>query len=252
MMPAKLRLLALGDRSSHEFAPAMKRLASESFVEIIEPEQASPFELALTFQSRPGTIDRELVERLHERMPLAGLAVVLGTWCEGEMRTGTPLPHCERVFFYQFEAWWRTVRIAWLAGRPAPWQRPAQTEPELIPLTGGPLVAIDAVDADTANALIDACECLGASGVWVPRFAKRPLSTQPAAGIWVGAQLDETEAMQLAEFRQSLPAEVPLVVLLDFPRVDRARRATQLGATSVLGKPWRLEQLAASVEAENC
>ncbi|WP_425400211.1 hypothetical protein [Aeoliella sp.] len=244
MMTNKLRLLALGDRDDREFTTAIERLAGETFVEMIDDQHDGPFELAMVFQSRPGTFDRKRIEQLHDRMPLAGMAVLLGSWCEGEMRTGAPLPHCERVFWYQFDAWWQTVRTAWLARRPTPWQRPAQTNGELAQLTGAEVVAIDSTDADTADALIDACEAMGACGVWSPRFDKRPLSTAPAAGVWVGAQLDATEERQLADFRETLPEESPLVVLLDFPRRDRVRRAMELGATSVLGKPWRLEQLA--------
>ncbi len=60
----------------------------------------------------------------------------------------------------------------------------------------------------------------------------------------MGGQLDSREEGELADFRNWLPSDVPLVVLLDYPRRDRVEQAMRLGATSVLGKPWRLEQLA--------
>lgn len=76
------------------------------------------------------------------------------------------------------------------------------------------------------------------------------MGTRIAAGIWVGGQLDAVEELDLANFRGWLPVESPLVALLDFPRRDRIRRAEQLGVTAVLGKPWRIDQLASCLQLQ--
>ena len=111
------------------------------------------------------------------------------------------------------------------------------------------LVAIDTPDAGTAEALIEACDAIGAGAIWSPRGRARPLGTQPVAGIWVGGQLETFEEPELVAFRRSLPSSSPLVALLDFPRRDVVARASELGATTILGKPWRLNELATSLEA---
>lgn len=250
-MSPPLRVLAIGDLEHEEFSRAVQLIEQDAIVELTRcadvAEETEPFELLLAFQSRPSNIDPTLIEELRARMALAGMAVVLGSWCEGEMRTGTPLPHCERVFWYQFAPWWQTVRTAWIENRPTHWQLAPGVDRPIAPPASPHLIAIDTPDYDSAQALLDACETLGTTGVWSRRHQRRPLTTDASAGVWVGAQLDEVEEQQLASFRQSLPEDTPLVVLLDFPRRDRVKRALELGATEVLGKPWRVEHLAAAV-----
>jgi hypothetical protein len=250
-MSPPLRVLAIGDLEHDEFLRAIELVEVDAIVELMRRTEASdetqPFELLLAFQSRPSNIDPTLIEELRARMPLAGMAVVLGSWCEGEMRTGAPLPHCERVLWYQFAPWWQTVRAAWIENRPTHWQLPPGVDIPIALPTNAKLVAIDTPDYDSAQALLDACETLGMTGIWSRRHDRRPLTTKASAGVWVGAQLDEVEEQQLANFRHSLPEDTPLVVLLDFPRRDRVERALELGATEVLGKPWRVEQLGAGL-----
>src|SRR2546427_7236671 len=48
-------------------------------------------------QSRPGQISRGSVERLHAAAPLARLVALVGTWCDGELRSGRPWPGVVRV-----------------------------------------------------------------------------------------------------------------------------------------------------------
>ncbi len=59
--------------------------------------------------------------------------------------------------------------------------------------------------------------------------------------------LDREEA-SLRRTRAQLPPDVPLVVLLDFPRREAVITAMRLGATAVLGKPWRVDQLLAALQ----
>lgn len=249
--PQTRRVLAIGDVDKAEFADPIELLRSDSGVQLESSEKAKgPFELVLVFQSRPGSVEAGPIERLRAQTPLAGMAVVLGTWCEGEARTGAPLPHCERLFWYQFPAWWANVCKAWGAGRPTHWQQVAPSvEPTRI--ASGSLVAIDTADADAASALLVVFESLGLAAVWRDRRRPGPLATEPAAGVWVGGQLEDAEREQLAAFRSALPNDAPLVVLLDFPRRDRVDDARQLGATAVLGKPWRIDQLAAAINVSD-
>lgn len=244
----KLRVLALGDVDHRELRGPFELVQRCGLVSltVAEPSPHESFELVLVFQSRPGSIEPSTVEALRGRYPLAGLVVVLGTWCEGEARTGRPLVGFERLFWYQFPAWWRQAEADWQAGRPTSWQQPMSPS-SCQPIEYDGLIAIDTTDADAAEALLAACDALDATAVWTPRWRSRPLGSNVAAGIWGGGQLDATEAVDLATFRRWLPENVPLVVLLDFPRFDRIEQARQLGATAVLGKPWRLEQLAASL-----
>src|SRR5690606_28311839 len=101
----------------------------------------------------------------------------------------------------------------------------------------------------SASTLIDLCRATGHEGYWCPRDADWPVAPPPTAGGWVGGMLDDSEAPSLDETRKSLPAGVPLIVLLDFPRRAAVTTALRLGATNVLGKPWRAEHVIAAIQA---
>ncbi|QDU57950.1 hypothetical protein [Aeoliella mucimassa] len=243
-MTNKLRVLAWGDTTHRDFQQAYSAIASDDHTQLVGPQE--PYALVVVFQARPGTVCANDVEVLRERMPLAGLVVVLGSWCEGEMRTGTPLPHAERLFWYQFPAWWQRARGQWQRGEATDWQRPSGQPLPTTTSLAGKVIAIDAVDHASADTLVTTIEDHGGRAIWQPRRQTPRLASPPDAGVWVGSQLDSAEEAQLAAFQQTLAEGAPLVVLLDFPRADREQAAKQLGATAVLGKPWRVEQLMAS------
>lgn len=242
-------MLAIGDIDHRELSEAAELVARDPGVRLskFSDDNAGLHDLILVLQARPGSVEPTAVTQVSAKLPLAGVVVVLGTWCEGETRTGRPIPCGHRVFWYHFAQWWQHVRRAWDAGEPTLWQQPpamAVTPPGV----SRALVAIDTPDAEAADVLLTACETLGTSGIWTPRWRPRPANASPEAGIWVGGQLSGTEQADLSRFRSALPAGVPLVVLLDFPRRDAVATAKQIGATAVLGKPWRLEHLAMALE----
>ena len=223
----------------------MQLIADDPVAKLVDDQQTPP-QLVVVFQARPSTGDAELLAQLQADLPLAGVAVVLGSWCEGETRTGKPVTQAERLFWYQFPAWWQQVRTRWSSGQHTHWQHPTGQVVADSHMLTGKLVAVSTAEFETAHTLIDTIEDLGGHGVWQPRSRTQTLTSNVAGGVWVGGQLDATEEETLAEFRRTLPEQAPLVVLLDFPRCDRVAAAKQLGATTVLGKPWRADQLAAS------
>ncbi|WP_417736592.1 hypothetical protein [Rosistilla oblonga] len=46
---------------------------------------------------------------LQQQYPLASYATLLGSLCEGEQRTGTPWPHCQRIYWHR----WSFQLVAW-------------------------------------------------------------------------------------------------------------------------------------------
>lgn len=240
-----LRVLAVGEVAHHEFASATTLLQSSdsvSFRHTTHEGTHNEFDLLLVFQSHPQTIDQQQVAAWREQNLLAGAVVLLGSWCEGEQRTGMPLPKCERVFWYQFPSWWKRTLNAWRRGEPTSWHT-FGNEPQNSGQQLHGLVAIDTADFDSANTIMSAIESVGFSGIWTPAHRPRPVVSGIDAAVWVGGQLDQREFSQLAEFRRWLSPQVPLTVLLDFPRREHFITLNKWGITNVLGKPWRVEDL---------
>jgi len=214
---------------------------------------STPPELVLLAQPLPGYYRQQDVDRLQQAAPLARIVVVAGTWCEGELRTGTRLTGVLRLYWYEFAPWWQTARERAAAGLCPPWSVPFDT-----PQAGRCLdsarkmrpakVAIDAVDYSFFESLSAALGGYGLAAEWQARGQSARL--EAAAGIWDGGQLDRREVTQLADFcRRFAAREAPVVALLDFPRVEHREQASAAGAATVLGKPVVVEELVGALAA---
>ncbi len=107
-------ILIFGDSSPPEFTSACGWLRSHG--DVVEAERLDDGrltrriadgwhpELIVGLQDRPGQWREDDVQALSRRWPLAVLVTLLGSWCEGEPRTGRPLPGVARVLWHQWEA----------------------------------------------------------------------------------------------------------------------------------------------------
>jgi hypothetical protein len=232
-------------------------------------EAQPPPELIVLAQSRPGEISEQQVQRLRQAAPLAGMVGLLGSWCEGESRTGRPWPGVERLYWYEFPAWWRRQLELRAAGSCPDWSRPVDfgfrisdfgLRDSAIRNPGYPLgaairnphqglIVICTHYRDTADALADVFHQAGYASIWQRSTDVGATLLGVTAGIWDGGQLDEREAADLARFCRVLtPAAAPVMALLDFPRRDRVESALQIGAAAVYGKPWLNEDLLIAVQ----
>ncbi|MEX2170172.1 MAG: hypothetical protein WD851_12745 [Pirellulales bacterium] len=184
-------------------------------------------------QSRPGELPRDIVDRLRPYAGEARFVSLLGSWCEGELRTGQPWPDVARRYWYAFPSWWRSSGIGSSANSLA---AARGTRPGI--------VVVSTVDLESAAALIDALAIEGFSVTWWPRHHAMLQMKGVQAAIWVGGQLSGTEALGLDAFCQRMRSErAPVVALLDFPRRDRFEIAKRIGVAEVLGKPWLTAEL---------
>src|SRR5688500_17578842 len=102
-------VIIVGEHGHTDFEPAVKWLrqgAETTCCPVAAPAvtSAPSAELILFAQSRPGRFRQEDVEFLHRAAPLARLAVLLGVWCEGEMRTDVSLRGVLRIYWHEWQA----------------------------------------------------------------------------------------------------------------------------------------------------
>lgn len=202
----------LGPTEGSEFGPCYQ-LALESMPVVTDPEE--PADLTVVACPRPMVDVTPLAE-----MAGGGECVqLLGTWCEGEGRTGRVVPGVERVFWHAWPSWWRS-RVSGKEGTPF-----------------NESVWIQTPDAALAASLIDGLAAESVSATWAP--AERLLCGSPGVILWDGAQLSGREATRLAAVCEAArQAATPVVVLLDFPRVETVAAAEAIGASAVVGKPF--------------
>ncbi|MCC7475661.1 MAG: hypothetical protein IT425_09710 [Pirellulales bacterium] len=214
-------------------------------------------------QSRPGTASRALLESFKSTAPRAGVVVLAGSWCEGELRTGKPWPNVPRLYWYAFPTWWNQQLARRTAGGDPCWLM--QTAPLFVeesnpvnPMSAATnrgelmrdLIHVSSRDRESAAAIADALQSTGIVTVWRRPGQQIPASSSAVAGVWDGGQLTESEARDLATFCGRLAGHgASVVALLDFPRRDRVDLAYRLGAHAVLGKPWLAADLADCISA---
>jgi hypothetical protein len=176
-------------------------------------------ELVIACHSRPGMLPLSLLDEGRKNSPKKEIVSLVGSWCEGELRTGQPWPNVPRVFWYDFRRWWNARCVEGLSS------------------PGAVLVAAD--DYDSGASLVGALAAEGHAAFWAPDRGPLPLARGVQAGVWIGGQLNGYAAQQLAKFQTELQARgARTIALLDFPRLDEVQACEALGVSAVFGKPW--------------
>jgi hypothetical protein len=221
------------------------------------PRDSEAPELIIYATSRPGAIRALDVVSLRRRFPLARLVALLGNWCEGETRTGRPVPGMQRVFWYDFANWWRRQLALREAGRCPDWALPpAQDSCPVADIGGGirqieprGMILLATTCWETGEALTAVLRSAGYATAWCRTGGTGITVSGAIAGIWEGRMLDAAELGQLSEFCVPLNRDgTPVIALADFPRFDRCEAAKSAGAAVVIAKPWLNVDLLATIE----
>lgn len=200
-------------------------------IEPNQPNEANDAGLVVVLTARPGEWSQSDQDQLASNFSNAEFVVAAGTWCEGELRTGQPWSDVQRVYWYDLPNW----VDAWLQEK---------SEPLDMSDNACPLVAVRSCDRESFLAVEGAIRPHGYRAVWLPQFGPRPLVTGIDAAIWAGPQLDGRQAADLAAFCCGMRAlKAPVIVMLDFPRIDEMLLAKSVGAADVIGKPWDVESV---------
>lgn len=253
----QITVLAIGPWDRGEFSLARAQVSSsrswtsvpdrETASVVLNSEQMLP-ELILLAQPLPGTYQQRDVEQLRRAAPLAQIVVVAGTWCEGELRTGKPLTGVLRLYWYELVSWWQNMQRS-----PASWSlcldgpiAPRATDRIFDDgLMLDDCCAIHSRSVASCEALANSLASYGIECVWTRHESELP--RQIGLGLWDGGQLDPKELNRLQVFAAAIhERQGSVVVLLDFPRKEHFSQLGEIGITTVLGKPYNVEELAAA------
>jgi hypothetical protein len=187
---------------------------------------------------------------------LARIVGLLGSWCEGEMRSGRPWPAAVRTYWHQWPARADRELRRLAAGRSSAWTLPLTATEEdrlladadrALPARSG-LIAIAARSFVMADFLAVACRRCGYATAWLRPSAAVRLAGATAV-VFDGSDCRGAERDELQRLAAAM-APAPLLALLDFPRIEDLERCRAAGAAAVLSKPlqladlfWRLERL---------
>jgi CheY-like chemotaxis protein len=268
-------ILFLGDATRAEFREARAYLEKWGIVtEVADTDSAaaalaedgmSP-DVIVVAQAFPGQFSHQATDRLRRLAPLARVLGLMGSCCEGEMRSGSPWPATVRVYWHQWPARCHRQFRRLASGQSCSWALPltateeerlladaaecsAKEGPHPNPLPKGEgteLVAIRSQSREMADWLSAACRsrefvtiCQRDSA-----FARVEGAT---AGVFDGTDLADDECDALRRFVIAVrPA--PVIALLSFPRIEDHARALSAGAAVVLSKPLMMEDLFEAID----
>jgi CheY-like chemotaxis protein len=256
-------VLFIGDAAWPDFRDAHCWLADHAILktaadvpkgaELIELEPFDP-QLIVLAQRWPGEFSERQSDLLRRVAPLARISELLGSWCEGQTRTGDPLSATLRYYWHQWIARLAPEFARAERGECPGWALPTTvTDEERLlaleyprPTLDRGLLTIHTRGAETAAALCAAAASRGFGAVWI-RSRRMPQVSGVRAAIWTAARGAAEEARELAEWRAILGG-VPIVALVNFPRIEDRELLLAAGATLVVSKPFWLDDLFGPLE----
>ncbi|MGD0517939.1 MAG: hypothetical protein ABSA26_10430 [Thermoguttaceae bacterium] len=262
---SEISILVLGEIDRPEFLGVRSTLKSlgriscltevKQAIKALEAGEIIP-DVIVIAQAFPGQFSHQDADRLRRLAPLGRIVRLLGSWCEGEIRSGQPLPAAVRIYWHQWNARAGRELHRLIQGQCPSWGLPeTATEEERLlqsmaqtPRHGQGLIAIHARGFAMEDWLSTACRTCGYSTVRL-RPAHYTLIEGAAAAVFDASDLRGEELDQLRRLTGAL-GHTPVIALLGFPRIEDERRALAAGAAAVLSKPlylddllWQLEQV---------
>jgi len=249
-------VLLIGNWGHHEFREAvgwLNRHTGLATADTIDhafdltEERGACWHTVILAQARPGQFSARDVERVGRAWPLSHFVALLGSFCEGETRSGTPWPGVARVYWHQF--------LARCESQPRPgsalriWQLPrtasdAERTEAMFAVAPDPcsgLIAVFTPDALLFDGLSLACRRVGYATAWCPNERRCSLHGAIAA-VWDGTFQGRADFGRLRCLHAQL-AGVPIIALLAFPRHDQVREARENGAAAIVSSPFMLPDL---------
>lgn len=242
--------VGLADRSEfREVLPSLKAWGTvieapntREAVSQLGQESLTP-DVIIIVQSYPGEFTDAQIDELRWVAPLARLVAVLGTWCEGEMRSGTPWSGAVRVYWHQWAPHCQQELKRLVEGRESLWSLPptACEEERCLAIAarpkpkGGGLVEIVTEQYDIFDWLAAACRDRG----YEPRWRRSGDEAQTDAPVVVLFDAAGEMAAELARFRRlQIARDATAIILADFPRIAACDRFVRAGARAVLSRPF--------------
>jgi hypothetical protein len=249
------RILITGQFWDTDFADLLNNLAipstliaAEKLATLQELDQG--YDLVIIAQSNRQSITQKFIDHLRvltrNSIPLINL---LGSWCEGEERSGQPLQHVTRIYWHQWAGQFQQLLKLPSSGNhspptPAPsinWNLLGET-----PLT----IGISALCSTQASWVNDSLSAVGVNGVWLEQAVEQASDIPPLAAICLDSDsLTDALTSRIQWLHEEFP-RVPVIALLNFPRINEVHALQrQFGVAQVLPKPCELSQLAYALTA---
>lgn len=256
---ASPRLLLSGDYWHADFRDLVARLSVPTTLTPLDQLVASDtqrFSLIVIAQSRSNQFDQAAIDSIITQNPLTPVVMLLGSWCEGERRSDIPVTGVKRVFWHQWQGRFDDFTNQMRAEGMSLWHSPAvETDSDRAKaverksgLTNEPVIGISALNQTTFKTLGEAITSIGGRPKWVERTSRINLSATATAVCIDADSADEALERRVQWVREQV-SDIPLIVLMNFPRRQEIKLLQQSGVAAVISKPFELAELQRTIEA---
>lgn len=251
------RVLLTGDFQRPEFQAAVTWLRAtanvDSCADLREAtehlgQMNSDPHLLIVSQSYPDQFSARQIEQLHRHAPLARIIALLGSWCEGEARSGRPWPGVMRLYWHQFESRLSPLVDEYpdfqtIANLPRTASNSEQLDRGHIPYSGQyrGLVAVRTSIYTDYEAIGESLSQIGYSNVWLNNVGWRDLPHATAI-VWDCSYWDGSNPAQLAELSRLCNA-APVIALMNFPRHHDVVHLREAGVSAIVSRPFLIDDL---------
>ncbi len=211
------------------------------------------YQLVVVAQSRRSQFGTEDVERLMHHFANVPVVSLCGSWCEGELRSGTPIPGMIRIYWHQWQGRlefflrqleqqklpsWHLPRICSIADRIL-----HDVSVQIVDPGTEMVIGISSLTADGFSMLRDAFSGSNHSVISVERFdATDALCLKPDVLLVEGNSLTAPLIDRIRDLQKTW-RQVPQILVLNFPRRQEYESARRLGITEIVSKPFELSDL---------
>lgn len=261
------RILVTGDYWHSDFKDLIAgSLASttlvtvDKFLHLADPSVSAPlsigeedtFDLVAVAQSRQGQFDQSLIDSVKAFAGATPVVMMLGSWCEGELRSDQPAEGVTRVFWHQWKGRFNTFMSHLVDHGLTQWHGPeTRTDADRIAATvatdSGPsaehlCIGISAWNVEAYDSLSAAIQSFGWKTRWVERTTLSSLEGAINAVCIDANSLDDNLERRICWLKEQV-FDVPMVLSLNFPRSNEVSKLHSAGVSHVVSKPFDLNDL---------
>lgn len=258
----------IGKASHGEFAGALAWLQGRGELVLqptvgaalawLESSRLQPTAVVLGL-TRRGEHGAEELMQLTRMAPLANTIALVGSWCEGETRSGKPANGWRRIYWHQFCR--RAAGELFLAGSEAGVR--GERHPGLLPktsseneralawskrplVTGSGRIAVNTLKRVDYEALAKVCATVGYETCWCQEVAAE-LIEEADCVLWDRRGLQGHDLRELLAWRQRWE-DLPVIATIGFPRPQDYQLIAQQVVRSIVGKPFLLAELVSALQ----
>lgn len=214
------------------------------------------FDLVVIAQSRQGQFDQSMIDAVKSFAGSTPVVMMLGSWCEGELRSDQPAEGVTRVFWHQWQGRFETFEKHLADSGVTLWHGPTtETDADRIVASRALdsvsdsehlCIGVSAWNVEAYDSLSAAIQSFGWKTRWVERTNLPSLAGAINAVCIDANSLDENLERRINWLKEQV-LDAPLVLTLNFPRKDEVSRLRGMGVSHLVSKPFELNDLRAAI-----